>query len=111
MIVKYFLIFILSLLFISCSESGYAFKFDVEEVETTITINEDECRDVLEKGNLIASAFRDLTKNKSTNPKSRIYHNIFMSLIVFKGFIYEIKIDMEDNELRCYFKYKLTQNN
>ena len=60
---------------------------------------------------LIASAFRDLTKNKSTNPKSRIYHNIFMSLIVFKGFIYEIKIDMEDNELRCYFKYKLTQNN
>ena len=108
---KYFLIFILSLLFISCSESGYAFKFDVEEVETTITINEDECRDVLEKGNLIASAFRDLTKNKSTNPKSRIYHNIFMSLIVFKGFIYEIKIDMEDNELRCYFKYKLTQNN
>ena len=66
---------------------------------------------MLEKGNLIASAFRDLTKNKSTNPKSRIYHNIFMSLIVFKGFIYEIKIDMEDNELRCYFKYKLTQNN
>lgn len=111
MIVKYFLIFILSLLLISCSESGYAFKFDVEEVETTITINEDECRDVLEKGNLIASAFRDLTKNKSTNPKSRIYHNIFMSLIVFKGFIYEIKIDMDDNELRCYFKYKLTQNN
>ena len=109
--VKYSLIFILSLLLISCSESGYAFKFDVEEVETTITINEDECRDVLEKGNLIASAFRDLTKNKSTNPKSRIYHNIFMSLIVFKGFIYEIKIDMEDNELRCYFKYKLTQNN
>ena len=109
--VKYFLIFILSILLISCSESGYAFKFDVEEVETTITINEDECRDVLEKGNLIASAFRDLTKNKSTNPKSRIYHNIFMSLIVFKGFIYEIKIDMEDNELRCYFKYKLTQNN
>tara|TARA_S200000501_G_scaffold215212_1_gene202015 strand:- start:661 stop:993 length:333 start_codon:yes stop_codon:yes gene_type:complete len=109
--VKYFLIFILSLLLISCSESGYAFKFDVEEVETTITINEDECRDVLEKGNLIASAFRDLTKNKSTNPKSRIYHNIFMSLIIFKGFIYEIKIDMEDNELRCYFKYKLTQNN
>ena len=109
--VKYFLIFILSLLLISCSESGYAFKFDVEEVETTITIDEDECRDVLEKGNLIASAFRDLTKNKSTNPKSRIYHNIFMSLIVFKGFIYEIKIDMEDNELRCYFKYKLTQNN
>ena len=109
--VKYFLIFILSLLLISCSESGYAFKFDVEEVETTITINEDECRDVLEKGNLIASAFRDLTKNKSTNPKSRIYHNIFMSLIVFKGFIYEIKIDMDDNELRCYFKYKLTQNN
>ena len=111
MIEKFFLIFILSLLLISCSESGYAFKFDVEEVETTITINEDECRDVLEKGNLIASAFRDLTKNKSTNPKSRIYHNIFMSLIVFKGFIYEIKIDMEDNELRCYFKYKLTQNN
>ena len=111
MMVKYFLIFILSLLLISCSESGYAFKFDVEEVETTITINEDECRDVLEKGNLIASAFRDLTKNKSTNPKSRIYHNIFMSLIIFKGFIYEIKIDMEDNELRCYFKYKLTQNN
>ena len=111
MMVKYSLIFILSLLLISCSESGYAFKFDVEEVETTITINEDECRDVLEKGNLIASAFRDLTKNKSTNPKSRIYHNIFMSLIVFKGFIYEIKIDMEDNELRCYFKYKLTQNN
>ena len=111
MMVKYFLIFILSLLLISCSESGYAFKFDVEEVETTITINEDECRDVLEKGNLIASAFRDLTKNKSTNPKSRIYHNIFMSLIVFKGFIYEIKIDMDDNELRCYFKYKLTQNN
>ena len=111
MIVKYFLIFILSLFLISCSERGYAFKFDVEEVETTITINEDECRDVLEKGNLIASAFRDLTKNKSTNPKSRIYHNIFMSLIVFKGFIYEIKIDMEDNELRCYFKYKLTQNN
>ena len=111
MIVKYFLIFILSCLLISCSESGYAFKFDVEEVETTITINEDECRDVLEKGNLIASAFRDLTKNKSTNPKSRIYHNIFMSLIVFKGFIYEIKIDMDDNELRCYFKYKLTQNN
>ena len=111
MIVKYFLIFILSFLLISCSESGYAFKFDVEEVETTITINEDECRDVLEKGNLIASAFRDLTKNKSTNPKSRIYHNIFMSLIVFKGFIYEIKIDMEDNELRCYFKYKLSQNN
>ena len=111
MMVKYFLIFILSILLISCSESGYAFKFDVEEVETTITINEDECRDVLEKGNLIASAFRDLTKNKSTNPKSRIYHNIFMSLIVFKGFIYEIKIDMEDNELRCYFKYKLTQNN
>ena len=111
MIVKYFLIFILSFLLISFSESGYAFKFDVEEVETTITINEDECRDVLEKGNLIASAFRDLTKNKSTNPKSRIYHNIFMSLIVFKGFIYEIKIDMEDNELRCYFKYKLTQNN
>ena len=109
--VKYSLIFILSLLLISCSESGYAFKFDVEEVETTITINEDECRDVLEKGNLIASAFRDLTKNKSTNPKSRIYHNIFMSLIIFKGFIYEIKIDMEDNELRCYFKYKLTQNN
>ena len=109
--VKYFLIFILSLLLISCSESGYAFKFDVEEVETTITINEDECRDVLEKGNLIASAFRDLTKNKSTNPKSRIYHNIFMSLIVFKGFIYEIKIDMDDNELRCYFKYKLSQNN
>ena len=109
--VKYSLIFILSLLLISCSESGYAFKFDVEEVETTITINEDECRDVLEKGNLIASAFRDLTKNKSTNPKSRIYHNIFMSLIVFKGFIYEIKIDMDDNELRCYFKYKLTQNN
>ena len=109
--VKYSLIFILSLLLISCSESGYAFKFDVEEVETTITINENECRDVLEKGNLIASAFRDLTKNKSTNPKSRIYHNIFMSLIVFKGFIYEIKIDMEDNELRCYFKYKLTQNN
>ena len=108
---KYFVIFILSLLLISCSESGYAFKFDVEEVETTITINEDECRDVLEKGNLIASAFRDLTKNKSTNPKSRIYHNIFMSLIVFKGFIYEIKIDMDDNELRCYFKYKLTQNN
>ena len=111
MIVKYFVIIILSFLLISCSESGYAFKFDVEEVETTITINEDECRDVLEKGNLIASAFRDLTKNKSTNPKSRIYHNIFMSLIVFKGFIYEIKIDMEDNELRCYFKYKLTQNN
>ena len=111
MMVKYSLIFILSLLLISCSESGYAFKFDVEEVETTITINEDECRDVLEKGNLIASAFRDLTKNKSTNPKSRIYHNIFMSLIIFKGFIYEIKIDMEDNELRCYFKYKLTQNN
>ena len=111
MMVKYFLIFILSILLISCSESGYAFKFDVEEVETTITINEDECRDVLEKGNLIASAFRDLTKNKSTNPKSRIYHNIFMSLIVFKGFIYEIKIDMDDNELRCYFKYKLTQNN
>ena len=111
MMVKYFLIFILSILLISCSESGYAFKFDVEEVETTITINEDECRDVLEKGNLIASAFRDLTKNKSTNPKSRIYHNIFMSLIIFKGFIYEIKIDMEDNELRCYFKYKLTQNN
>ena len=111
MIVKYFLIFILCFLLISCSESGYAFKFDVEEVETTITINEDECRDVLEKGNLIASAFRDLTKNKSTNPKSRIYHNIFMSLIIFKGFIYEIKIDMEDNELRCYFKYKLTQNN
>ena len=111
MMVKYSLIFILSLLLISCSESGYAFKFDVEEVETTITINEDECRDVLEKGNLIASAFRDLTKNKSTNPKSRIYHNIFMSLIVFKGFIYEIKIDMDDNELRCYFKYKLTQNN
>ena len=108
---KYFLIFILSLFLISCSERGYAFKFDVEEVETTITINEDECRDVLEKGNLIASAFRDLTKNKSTKPKSRIYHNIFMSLIVFKGFIYEIKIDMEDNELRCYFKYKLTQNN
>ena len=51
MIVKYFLIFILSFLLISCSESGYAFKFDVEEVETTITINEDECRDVLEKGN------------------------------------------------------------
>ena len=111
MIVKYFLIFILSLLLISCSESGYAFKFDVEEVETTITINEEECRDVLEKGNLIASAFRDLTKNKSTNPKSRIYHNIFMSLIIFKGFIYEIKIDMEDNEKRFYFKYKLTQNN
>ena len=111
MIVKYFFIFIISLLLISCSESGYAFKFDMEEVETTITINEDECRNVLKKGNLIASAFRDLTKNKSTNPKSRIYHNIFMSLIVFKGFIYEIKIDMEDNKLRCYFKYKLTQNN
>ena len=108
---KYFFIFIIPFLLISCSESGYAFKFDMEEVETTITINEDECRDVLEKGNLIASAYRDLTKNKSTNPKSRIYHNIFMSLIVFKGFIYEIKIDMDDNELRCYFKYKLTQNN
>ena len=71
MIVKYFFIFIISFLLISCSESGYAFKFDMEEVETTITINEDECRDVLDKGNLIASAFRDLTKNKSTNPKSK----------------------------------------
>ena len=83
----------------------------MEEVETTITINEDECRDVLDKGNLVASAFRDLTKNKSTNPKSKIYHNIFMSLILFKGFIYEIKIDMEDNELRCYLKYRLRPNN
>ena len=111
MIVKYFFIFIITFLLISCSESGYAFEFDMEEVETTITINEDECRDVLEKGNLIASAFRDLTKNKSTDPKSRIYHNIFMSLILFKGFIYEIKIDMEDNELRCYLKYRLRPNN
>ena len=93
MIVKYFFIFIISLLLISCSESGYAFKFDMD------------------KGNLIASAFRDLTKNKSTDPKSRIYHNIFMSLILFKGFIYEIKIDMEDNELRCYLKYRLRPNN
>ena len=69
MIVKYFFIFIIPFLLISCSESGYAFEFDMEEVETTITINEDECRDVLKKGNLIASAFEDLTKNKSTNPK------------------------------------------
>ena len=64
MIVKYFFIFIISLLLFSCSESGYAYRFDMEEVETTITINEDECKDVLKKGNLIASAFRDLTKKK-----------------------------------------------
>ena len=82
----------------------------MEEVETTITINEDECRSTWQR-EFIASAFRDLTKNKSTNPKSKIYHNIFMSLILFKGFIYEIKIDMEDNELRCYLKYRLRPNN
>ena len=47
MIVKYFFIFIIPFLLISSSESGYAYKFDMEEVETTITINEDECRDCL----------------------------------------------------------------
>ena len=40
-------------------------------------------------------------------PKSRIYHNVFMSFIIYRGFIYEVKMDTEEDYIRCLFKYKL----
>ena len=101
------LVLLLILFLTSYSKFGNAFQFDMNELETTVTITEDECLDVLENGNLIASAFRDITKNVMEVPKSRIYHNVFMSFIIYRGFIYEVKMDTEEDYIRCLFKYKL----
>lgn len=101
------LVLLLILFLTSYSKFGNAFQFDMNELETTVTITEDECLDVLENGNLIASAFRDITKNEMEVPKSRIYHNVFMSFIIYRGFIYEVKMDTEEDYIRCLFKYKL----
>ena len=101
------LVLLLTFFLTSYSKFGKAFQFDMNELETTVTITEDECLDVLEYGNLIASAFRDITKNEMEVPKSRIYHNVFMSFIIYRGFIYEVKMDTEEDYIRCLFKYKL----
>ena len=85
---RYFYIFILTLILISCNEKkGYGTTIEYGDIIKDIS--ESECRDVVVKGKII----RDKSMNKS-----------FYTLIYHQGFIY--KLHIYDDSLNCNYKRK-----
>ena len=81
---RYFYIFILTLILISCNEKkGYSYV--IEYGESKEITNESECRNVVEKGKMISNNKR-------------------LTRFLYKGFIYWVLI--YDDSLECYYKRK-----
>ena len=82
------LVLLLTFFLTSYSKFGNAFQFGMNELETTVTITEDECLNVLENGNLIASAFRDITSSaclKLTPLSITMVSPEFLGLLILSG--------------------------
>ena len=87
---KYFYLFILTLILISCNEKkGYGTTIEYGDIIKDIS--ESECRDVVVKGKII----RDIQSIYTKNINTLVYH---------KGYIYQLKITI-DNVI-CFSKRK-----
>ena len=93
---RYFYIFILTLILISCNEKkGYS-KVEIEYGEEIEVTSESECRNVVEKGKILSTYFdKDTSNEESSQVKTRILH---------KGYIYWIT--MNNSYHICYDKRK-----
>ena len=87
---RYFYIFILTLILISCNEKKSYSLVVIKYGEEIKVKSESECRDVVVKGKIIRDKFMDKS---------------FYTLIYHKGFIYKVYI--YDDSLQCYWKRKL----
>ena len=91
---RYFYIFILTLILISCNEKkGYS-KVKIEYGEKIEEISESECRNVVEKGKILFT-WQD--------PKDAAYWFGFLR-ILHKGYVY--KVSSSFNFHKCYYKRK-----
>ncbi len=94
---RYFYIFILTLILISCNEKkGYSqpvieFGEPIYSNSSSFDLSESECRDVVVKGKII----REIQLGEIKNHRTLMYH---------KGYIYRLKIT-EDN-ITCFHKRK-----
>ena len=87
---KYFYIFILTLILISCNEKkGYGTTIEYGDIIKDIS--ESECRDVVVKGKII----RDIQDIHSKNKYPLIY---------YKGYIYKLQITYKNS--LCFSKRK-----
>ena len=93
---RYFYIFILTLILISCNEKkGYS-KVKIQYGERIEITSESECRNVVEKGKILSTYFP-----KSTSEGKR---SIVTTRILHKGFIY--RVYMYDLSHDCIDKRK-----
>ena len=89
---RYFYIFILTLILISCNEKkGYSHTPVIEFGEGVYGISLSECRDVVVKGKII----REIQNSDTKSFRTIIYH---------KGYIYRLKITEDD--ISCFNKKK-----
>ena len=93
---RYFYIFILTLILISCNEKkGYS-KVEIEYGEDIEVTSESECRNVVEKGKILSTYFnKDTLEEYSSKVKTRI---------LYKGYIYWITMYTKSHI--CYDKRK-----
>ncbi len=90
---RYFYIFILTLILISCNDKkGYG-GVKVDYGDKINVTDEDECRKVLEKGKIISSV--------PTNSVSKTY---FISIILYKNYLY--RVNFRDDYHYCEWKQK-----
>ena len=90
---KYFLIFLLTLVLISCTEKkGYsdvAIEYG-KEIEDT---SESECRNVVEKGKILSTYFPTSTRDgKGSKVTTRILHKGF----IYRVYMYDLSHDCID---------------
>jgi len=89
---RYFYIFILTLILISCNEKkGYSHTPVIEFGEGVYGISLSECRDVVVKGKII----REIQNSDTKSFRTLMYH---------KGYIYRLKITEDD--ISCLNKKK-----
>ena len=87
---KYFYLFILTLILISCNEKkGYGTTIEYGDIIKDIS--ESECRDVVVKGKII----REIQNSDTKSFRTLMYH---------KGYIYRLKITEDD--ISCLLKKK-----
>ena len=91
---KYFYIFILTLILITCNEKkGYS-GVEIEYGEEIDVTSDSECRKVVEKGKILSTYFSDgVSTTKSVHTR-----------ILYKNFIYKLRLN--DFYHICYWKRK-----
>ena len=92
---KYFYIFILTLILISCNEKkGYS-KVKIEYGERIEEISESECRNVVEKGKILFTY---------QNPEYKDNYWFGYLRILHKGYVYKVSSSFDFHT--CYWKRK-----